>query len=96
MKVNVDVNDIKDNRTKMLAKVEDIIKDIDEINRKIEESKDIFDTPAATVFRDSANEYIFESKNYINNSLIPIINSLSSIAQVYENLQTNLDKSTNA
>ena len=84
MKVDVDPHNIKENRTKMLDKINEILDNIQEINKKVEESKEVFDTPAATSFRDSANEYIFESKNYINNVLIPIVSNLDNVAQVYE------------
>ncbi len=84
MKVYVDVNEIETARVQMESIVDDILKNIEEVSKKIEESKLVFDTPAAKAFRERANEYIFNNKKYINQVLIPMIENLDNVANSYE------------
>ena len=84
MRVYVDTNELRDAKTKMKSIIDDILTNIAEINKRIEDSKEVFDTPAATVFRESANEYIFTNKKYIHEELIPMVDKLENSADIYQ------------
>ncbi len=84
MKVFADTNELKEARVQMKSIIEDILANIEEINKRVEDSKEVFDTPAATAFRQSANEYIFNNKKYINEALIPMVDNLEKNADIYQ------------
>ena len=96
MRVNVDIKKITETRESMLNKIKEIQENINEINRKIEDSKKVFDTPAATTFRDSANKYMEDSRIYINSVLIPIVENLSNVVKAYEDAISTMNDSVDA
>lgn len=84
MKVDVDINEIRDVRAKMLEKINDILSNMNKIKNDIEESKKVYDTPSATAFRDSALEFIYSNKTYIETVLIPFVDHLNTVSACYE------------
>ena len=84
MEIDVDIGEFETTKTQMKSIVDDILNNIEEISKKIEESKLVFDTPSAQAFREHANEYIFNNKRYIDQVLIPMIEKLDNIADNYE------------
>ena len=91
MDVEVNVDSLRKTKSNMLLKVDDIVENITEIRDKIEKSKDVYDTPSATKFRDSANNYIYEGMKYIDEMLIPMIENLDTIADTYQDTINNIN-----
>ena len=83
-KVRIETENLKTLMEKMISKTDEILEAITNIEYKIEDSVNFFDTPTAEYFRQNVFEYLDRKKLFINNNLRPLIESLNTIANVYE------------
>ena len=75
---------IKETKQLILDKIEELQKEISIVESKLDESKNDFDTPLATKFRNKAIELIKNETETIDNVLIPYINNLDLVSKRYE------------
>ncbi len=68
----------------MSSKLDEIDEMLKKTKIKVEESKEVFDTPTATYFRQKVYDYIDGQKLYINNDIRPFVEVLNTLANVYE------------
>ncbi|MBQ9853875.1 MAG: hypothetical protein IJO57_02450 [Bacilli bacterium] len=80
----VETDNMKNVMRDMLSKIDEILQMLNTTDDRINETKKVFDTPAAEYFRKRVNDYIEEKKLYIKNDLIPSIEVLNSISLMYE------------
>lgn len=80
----VETDNMKDVMKEMLSKIDEILQMLNTTDDKINETKKVFDTPAATHFRKRVNDYVEEQKLYIKNDIIPTIEVLNAISSMYE------------
>ena len=83
-RISADTEDLKAKMKEMISKCEEIIEMLDKTKDKIEESKEYFDTPTSSYFRDKATSYIEQQKLVINNELIPSFEVLNVISKTYD------------
>ncbi len=95
MKYNiiVDINRMTMTQRKMMAALNDIQDICKECYRKIDETKDYFDTPTSAYFRQQATEMIDMAQNYIKKEVIPFVESINDIVKEYQNLMSDISKS---
>ena len=62
---------------------EELLKKLDYTIQEIEDSKLVYDTPAATYIREQCNSMITFGKDYIKNTVIPGIHNLDVPIQEY-------------
>ena len=74
---------IQNVKKELLAELEEIKGMLSEALLKVEETKEFFDTPTATYFREKVDKLVGEEKIYINNQVIPWIEILDSFAKIY-------------
>ena len=83
-KVYAETENIDNIMSEMTDKCDEITKMLDESLDKVNDTKRVFDTPTSAYFRSKAEEYIEEEKLYINNSVLPVIESLSVLSKMYQ------------
>ena len=84
---------IKEVKQKMLDKVAELQKELLVAESNLEESKKDFDTPLATKFRLKADELIKNETKTIDNILIPYLNNLDAVANIYESAYNEINGS---
>lgn len=83
--VRVETENMRDIRTQMLLKIDDIITMLDKTSTKINESQIYFDTPTAKVFREKVDLYIGQQKQTLENDIKPFIeDALLEIINIYD------------
>ena len=83
-KVRVETENMKTVMKEMASKIDEIDEMLKKTRIKVEESKQIFDTPTATYFRQKVFDYIDQQKLFITNDIRPLIEVLGTIANTYE------------
>ena len=86
---------IRETKKKMLDKLEELQKELVIVEGKIEDTKKDFDTPFANKFRIRANELIKEEMKTIDETLIPYVNNLEEVSNIYEKAYNELNGSIN-
>ncbi len=84
------INSISDTKKQMDDKYNELISMIDKYREMIDDTKSIYDTESATLYRTIANTYIDLVKKYLNNEFKPFIDKLDEIKGIYLN-EINLD-----
>ena len=84
------INSISDTKKQMDDKYNELISMIDKYREMIDDTKSIYDTESATLYRAIANTYIDLVKKYLNNEFKPFIDKLDEIKGIYLN-EINLD-----
>ena len=79
----VDINSIGSTKKIMDGKFTELLAMIDKYKTMIENTKNIYDTESATLYRKVALEYIELVQKYLNNNLKPYIDKLDEIKGVY-------------
>ncbi len=90
MMYEIDVEKLNSIKKQMQIEIADFDTIYQECYKKIDETKEIFDTPTAQFFRENANELILQSQNYISGTVKPFIDNLDIIAKQYEDLFQNI------
>ena len=83
-KVRVETENMKNVMKEMSSKIDELDEILKNTRIKVEESKQIFDTPTATYFRQKVYDYIDQQKLFITNDMRPLIEVLGTIANTYE------------
>lgn len=86
MKLLVNINEIDDTKKKILRELDNILSQYDSLLNNVNDSVAFFDTDTGDYFRDLVTNNIKEQKDYINDSFIPLANSLDVVKQKYEEL----------
>lgn len=81
--VVIDINSIANTKLKMDSECEKLIGMLNKYKTMFEETKAIYDTESATIYRKIADAYIDYVLKYINNDLKPFIGSLDDIKILY-------------
>ena len=84
---------IKEVKQKMIVKIEELQRELEIVESKLEESKNDFDTPLASKFRIKANELIKNETKTIETLLLPYVNNLDEVSQRYETAYNELHSS---
>ncbi len=93
MQIMYDIDSIKETEKKMLEIVNGIENACKECNRKVDESKEVFDTPTAEIFREKTTELITKSQRTIYNEIIPLINKLDDVIKAYSSTMEQISSS---
>lgn len=83
-KVRVETDNMKNFMKEMSLKIDELDEMLKNTRIKVEESKQIFDTPTATYFRQKVYDYIDQQKLFITNDIRPLVEVLGTIANAYE------------
>lgn len=83
MQIMANVNSIDSTKRKMDVKIDELMSLLNKYQEIIEESKLIYDTESATLFRRIANSYVEIMKQYLNNECKPYINKLDEVKNKY-------------
>ena len=79
----IDINSILNTKTIMDNRYSELLSMINKYQDMIEETKAIYDTESATIYRAIAIKYIELIKNSLNNEFKPYIDKLNEIAKIY-------------
>lgn len=94
-KVQVDVDEIDAKKTEMLKVIGEIVKSIDEVEDKIKETVEFYDTDTGDYFREKSLELLDNEKQKIDLDLIPFINSLEKVSNLYRGMIEDIRKDVN-
>ena len=81
--VMFDIDSISNTKINMDTKYNELINMITKYKEMIEDTKNIYDTESATIYRKLATMYVDLVENYLNNDLKPYINKLDEIKKIY-------------
>lgn len=84
---------IKEVKQKMIVKIEELQRELEIVESKLEESKNDFDTPLASKFRIKANELIKNETKTIETLLLPYVTNLDEVSKRYETAYNELHSS---
>lgn len=84
---------IKEVKQKMIVKIEELQRELEIVESKLEESKNDFDTPLASKFRIKANELIKSETKTIETLLLPYVTNLDEVSKRYETAYNELHSS---
>ena len=82
--VVVNIDDLRELKKNIQNYVQNLELSCKECYQKIEETKLIFNTPTADIFREKANESILLSQKGISNNIMPLLSVLDNIISTYE------------
>ena len=94
MRYEIDTAKLSDAKRRMREEIDEIAELCTECYRKIDESKEVFDTPTSKMFRDKANDIILQGQQYIDGTVKPFIESLDKVTRQYEDMITEIHKLT--
>ena len=86
----VNINSIATTKTLIDQKIEEILKTINIVKEKIDDSQKIYDTESATLYRKISLAYIEIVQKYINDNFIPYINLLDKAKDNYQAAYDNI------
>ena len=81
--LTVDIGSIANTKKVMDEKYNELISMISNYKKTIEDSKAIYDTESASLYRKIAINYVDLIENYLNNDFKPYIDMLDEIKNIY-------------
>ena len=86
----IDIKSLDSTKEMLVSECNELINMIDIYKEMFEETKKIYDTESATLFRKIASFYLNYIEKYINEEFKPLINNLDDIKQAYMELDSSL------
>lgn len=80
----IDVNSITKTNQLMNSECDKLIDQLNKYREMFDETKAIYDTESATLYRTIANKYIDYMIEYINNNFKAYVNKLNDINNIYK------------
>lgn len=77
------INSISDTKKQMDDKYNELISMIDKYKEMIDDTKSIYDTESANLYRTIADAYIGLVKKYLNTDFKPFVDKLDEIKDIY-------------
>lgn len=85
MQIKVDVNSIKTTRESMNSDYNELMSMLQKYQRMIEDTKKVYDTESATLYRKIAIEYAKYVEYYLKNDFKEYVDKLAKIEEIYLN-----------
>jgi hypothetical protein len=81
--VSLNIDSFTNTKSQMDDKYNELVKIVSKFKEMIEDSKNIYDTDSASIYRTIALAYSNLVEKYLNNEVKPYIDSLDKIKNVY-------------
>ena len=91
--LTVDINSIESTTKLMDDRFNELVNMISKYKEMIEDTKNIYDTESATIYRKIALGYIELIERYLNNDFKPYIDKLDEIRGIYIDEYNSISKS---
>ena len=93
MAIVVKNDELKERKSRMRAVYQELEQELIECVKKVDESKEVFDTPTATYFREKVSEYIYQGMHKFEANVNLLETTLDQMIKIYESLENKLETS---
>ena len=93
MAIVVKNDELKERKARMRAVYQELEQELIECVKKVDETREVFDTPTATYFREKVTEYVYQGMNKFESNINLLETTLEQMIRIYETLENQIKTS---
>lgn len=93
MAIVVKNDELKERKARMRAVYQELEQELIECVKKVDETREVFDTPTATYFREKVTEYVYQGMHKFESNINLLETTLEQMIRIYEALENQIKTS---